>query len=179
MKDPLTREERSKRMSLVRSKDTKPELRVRRLVNSLGFRYRLQARDLPGRPDLVIRSRRKVIFVHGCFWHRHNCKMGNRTPKTRVGFWLEKLEGNARRDTEVMRQLRNDGWAVLVIWECETKPSRLDRLASRIIAFLGSPAKLEPKVLADQTQVRTCSGDVHRKSNHHGYQRIGGEGASI
>ena len=142
VKDPLTREERSKRMSLVRSKDTKPELWVRRLVHSLGYRYRLQARDLPGRPDLVFRPRRKVIFVHGCFWHRHNCQMGNRIPKTRVGFWREKLEGNERRDAAIKRKLCNDGWSVLVIWECQTNPSRLDSLASRIIAFLGEPRRV-------------------------------------
>ena len=140
MKDPLTPQERSKRMSLVRSKDTKPELRVRRLVHSLGYRYRLQARDLSGRPDLVLRSRRKVIFVHGCFWHQHNCQMGNRIPKTRVSFWREKLKGNEKRDAAIMRQLRNDGWAVLVIWECQTKPSRMHSLTSRIIAFLGNRA---------------------------------------
>ena len=134
-------------MSLVRSKDTKPEIRVRRLVHSLGYRYRLQASDLPGRPDLVIRRRRKVIFVHGCFWHQHNCQMGNRIPKTRVGFWREKLEGNEKRDTAITRQLKKDGWSVLVIWECQTKPSRLDSLASRIIGFLGSRATLTPPAL--------------------------------
>ena len=123
-------------MSLVRAKDTKPEIRVRKLIYSLGYRYRLHARDLPGRPDLVIRRLRKVIFVHGCFWHRHRCSMGNRIPKTRVGFWREKLGGNQRRDTVIRRQLRADGWSVLVIWECQTKPSDMDRLASRVIAFL-------------------------------------------
>ena len=149
MKDPLTREERSKRMALVRATDTKPEMRVRKLVHSLGYRYRLHARDLPGRPDLVLRRRRKVIFVHGCFWHQHNCQMGSRMPKTRIGFWREKLEGNKKRDAENERQLKKDGWSVLVIWECQTKPSRLESLASRIISFLGSPATLVPEVLGD------------------------------
>ena len=91
--DSLTAEERSKRMALVRAKDTKPELCVRRLVHALGYRYRLHQSDLPGRPDLVFRKRRRVIFVHGCFWHRHNCPMGNRMPKTRVSFWRGKLRG--------------------------------------------------------------------------------------
>ena len=136
MKDPLTREERSKRMSLVRAKDTKPEMRVRKLIHSLGYRYRLHARDLPGRPDLVFRRRRKIVFVHGCFWHQHNCPMGNRIPKTRVSFWREKLEGNRKRDTVIGRQLRKEGWSVLTIWECQTNPSNLDRLTSRIVAFL-------------------------------------------
>ena len=137
MKDPLTREQRSQRMSLVRAKDTKPEISVRKLIHSLGYRYRLHARDLPGHPDLVIRRLRKVIFVHGCFWHRHSCSMGNRVPKTRVDFWREKLEGNKKRDTMIRRQLRKDGWSILVIWECQAKPSEMDRLASRVIAFLG------------------------------------------
>ena len=144
MKDPLTREERSKRMSLVRAKDTKPEMRVRKLIHSLGYRYRLHARDLPGRPDLVFRRRRKIVFVHGCFWHQHNCPMGNRIPKTRVSFWREKLEGNRKRDIAIERQLRKEGWSVLVIWECQTNPSNLDRLASRIVAFLEDPTTLAP-----------------------------------
>ena len=131
-------------MSLVRAKDTKPEMRVRKLVHALGYRYRLHARDLPGRPDIIIKRRRKVIFVHGCFWHQHNCPMGNRIPKTRVGFWREKLEGNKKRDASIRRQLRKDGWSVLIIWECQTKPSNLDRLASRIVAFLEGPTTLAP-----------------------------------
>lgn len=136
MNDPLTKEERSQRMSLVRSKDTKPEMRVRRLIHSLGYRYRLHARDLPGCPDLVFRRWRKVIFVHGCFWHQHDCSMGNRIPKTRVDYWRNKLERNKKRDADLIRQLRMDGWKVLVIWECQTKPSNLESLTSDIISFL-------------------------------------------
>ena len=124
-------------MSRVRSKDTKPELRVRRLVHGLGYRYRLHGRDLPGSPDLVFRPRRKVVFVHGCFWHRHEGCPRNRIPKSpeRRAFWREKLDGNARRDRENQEALRRMGWRVLVIWECET--SDLDSLTSRIKAFLG------------------------------------------
>ncbi len=124
-------------MSLVRSKDTKPELRVRRLVHGLGYRYRLHGRDLPGSPDLVFGPRRKVVFVHGCFWHRHEGCSRNRIPKSpeRRAFWREKLDGNARRDRENQEALRRMGWRILVIWECET--SDLDRLTSRIKAFLG------------------------------------------
>ena len=124
-------------MSRVRSKDTKPELRVRRLVHGLGYRYRLHGRDLPGSPDLVFGPRRKVIFVHGCFWHRHEGCSRSRIPKSpeRRAFWREKLDGNARRDRENQEALRRMGWRVLVIWECET--SDLARLTSRVSAFLG------------------------------------------
>ena len=103
--DTLTARHRSELMSRIRSKDTKPEMRVRRLVHGLGYRYRLHAADLPGRPDLVFRSQRKAIFVHGCFWHRHDGCARNQVPKTRRDFWREKLDGNVRRDW------RNEGRA--------------------------------------------------------------------
>lgn len=119
--DTLSKEQRSKRMSRVRSRDTKPELVVRSLVFLMGYRYRLHDRRLPGAPDLVFRSRRKVIFVHGCFWHRHpDCALA-RMPKSRLDFWRPKLEGNAARDARNIAALRDQGWGVLVVWECETK----------------------------------------------------------
>lgn len=121
--DTLTKEQRSERMSRVRGKDTAAELVVRRLVFGLGYRYRLHAGDLPGVPDLVFRSRRKVIFVHGCFWHRHRssrCRLA-RVPKTRLDFWLSKLEGNRLRDIRNLRALRHSGWQVLVVWECQLR----------------------------------------------------------
>jgi DNA mismatch endonuclease, patch repair protein len=121
--DTLTKEQRSERMSRVRGKDTAAERVVRRLVFSLGYRYRLHVRDLPGVPDLVFRSLRKVIFVHGCFWHRHRsprCRLA-RVPKTRVEFWLTKLEGNRLRDTRNLRALRCLGWQALVVWECQLR----------------------------------------------------------
>ena len=155
MKDPLSREERSKHMSLIRAKDTKPEMCVRKLVHSLGYRCRLHAYDLPGRPDFVVRSRRKVIFVHGCFWHQHNCPMGNRIPKSRVCFWRAKLGGNKKRDTAIRRQLRKAGWSVLVIWECQTKPSKMNRLASRIVTFLDGPTPLAPVARVDRLKQQT------------------------
>lgn len=135
--DTLTPKERSKRMSLVRGRDTKPEMRVRRLVHSLGYRYRLHRRDLPGSPDLVFGPRRKVIFVHGCFWHRHpapSCKLA-RLPKSRQEFWLPKLEGNRARDERINAALTAMGWTVLEIWECETADT--ESLAERIRGFLG------------------------------------------
>jgi DNA mismatch endonuclease (patch repair protein) len=124
-------------MSLVRGRDTKPEMHVRRLTHALGYRYRLHRRDLPGKPDLVFGQRRKVIFVHGCFWHRHPdpvCKLA-RLPKSRLDFWLPKLEGNRERDERNNAMLTEMGWDVLEIWECET--ADVDALAKKIKGFLG------------------------------------------
>ena len=132
--DNLSRVERSEIMSRVRSKDTRPELLVRKLVHALGYRYRLHARDLPGQPDLVFRRTRKVIFVHGCFWHRHKgCPLA-RLPKSRLDFWIPKLEGNRQRDQRNRGALLKDGWKVLTVWECETKDDR--RLKTAIRGFL-------------------------------------------
>lgn len=124
-------------MSRIRSKDTKPEMRVRRLVHGLGYRYRLHASDLPGSPDLAFRPRRKVIFVNGCFWHRHEGCPRNRIPQSpeRHEYWRNKLNRNVRRDQLSEAALRAMGWSVLVIWECETKD--LDSLVARVEAFLG------------------------------------------
>lgn len=132
--DPPPSRWRSELMSRIRARDTVPELRVRRLVHCMGYRYRLHARELPGRPDLVFRPRRKVIFVHGCFWHRHRGCPANRLPSTRSGFWRSKLDGNVRRDRRNEAALRKKGWSVLVIWECETKNT--DRVARTIRRFL-------------------------------------------
>lgn len=121
-------------MGRVRSRDTKPEMVVRRLVYVMGYRYRLQARDLPGRPDLVFRPRRKAIFVHGCFWHRHpHCSLA-RLPKSREDFWLPKLEGNRQRDIKNERALQDAGWKVLTVWECEL--GDVAELKNRIKEFL-------------------------------------------
>lgn len=121
-------------MSLVRSKDTGPEILVRGLVSHLGYRYRLHRHDLPGSPDLVFPARQKVIFVHGCFWHRHACPSGRRMPKSRVDFWTEKLIGNRRRDERIKRQLQRLGWRVLTVWECQLKnPAKVMRRIEQFI----------------------------------------------
>jgi len=121
-------------MALVRAKDTGPELAVRRLVHGQGYRYRLHRRDLPGTPDLTFPGLGKVIFVHGCFWHRHKgCSLA-RLPKSRVDFWLPKLEGNAKRDTRNVRALRQMGWSVLTVWQCQL--CNTARLTNRIRRFL-------------------------------------------
>ena len=117
----MTPVERGERMSQIRARDTSPEMIVRSFVHALGFRFRLHDRRLPGCPDLVFASRRKVIFVHGCFWHRHNrCDLA-RLPKSRLEFWLPKLEGNKQRDAQCRRALTALGWSSLVIWECELR----------------------------------------------------------
>lgn len=137
MADTLSPTTRSERMSLVRNKNTGPEMVVRRLVHGMGYRYRLHGRGLPGRPDLLFPSRRRVIFVHGCFWHRHGdsaCKLA-RLPKSRLDFWIPKLEGNKVRDVENLQKLRSMGWKSLVIWECQLKKPL--PLARKISAFLG------------------------------------------
>lgn len=123
-------------MSLIRGKGTKPEMALRKLVFSLGYRYRLYQARLPGKPDLVFPGRKKVIFIHGCFWHRHiGCK-NTRWPKSKLDFWKPKLLGNVRRDRQKMAELVDMGWTPLVIWECELRDA--DRLTDMIKTFLGS-----------------------------------------
>jgi len=119
MTDFLTPAERSDRMSRIRGKDTQPELALRRVLHRLGLRYRLHGAGLPGKPDLVFPRYRTVVFVHGCFWHRHNgCNIAT-TPKSNTAFWLEKFEQNVARDARVATQLESLGWRVFVVWECE------------------------------------------------------------
>ena len=134
MTDTLTKAERSRRMSLVRGKNTRPEVRIRSALHRLGYRYRLHARSLPGTPDVVFASRKKVIFVHGCFWHRHSrCKLA-RLPKSRMAFWKSKLEGNRLRDGKNQRRLNRLGWRYLIVWECQLHD--FQRVVDRIITFL-------------------------------------------
>lgn len=134
--DVLTPEQRSRNMSAIRSRNTSPERAVRTLVYALGFRFRLHAADLPGKPDLVFRSLRKVIFVHGCFWHRHDCPLGRVRCRTNVEFWDRKFKSNMDRDSRNVKELRSQGWDVLVVWECWL--SSEDRVRRRIAAFLRS-----------------------------------------
>lgn len=132
--DSLSVEQRSEIMSRVRSKNTRPELFVRRLAHAMGYRYRLHAKDLPGTPDMVFKSRGKVVFVHGCFWHRHaNCCLA-RLPKSKPEFWLPKLSGNAQRDRRHQAQLRRLGWRCLTVWECQLRdPEALGRRLKRFL----------------------------------------------
>lgn len=133
--DTLSISARSELMGRIRSKDTKPELMVRRLTHQLGYRYRLHDKKLPGSPDLVFPRFRKIIFVHGCFWHCHpGCRL-NRKPKSRQDFWLPKLQSNIDRDQRNVIRLQETGWTILTIWECETTDERA--IESRIRTFLG------------------------------------------
>lgn len=122
-----TPDDRSRIMRAVKGSDTKPEMIVRRMVHGMGYRYRLHRKDLPGKPDLVFSSRRKTIFVHGCFWHGHNCARGARVPKSNRDYWVNKIVGNRERDIKSRAALAIAGWGVLTIWECELKDPELLR----------------------------------------------------
>src|SRR5690349_17098814 len=121
MADVHTAEQRSRNMAAIRDRDTKPELIVRQIAHRLGYRFRLHSKGIPGTPDLVFRRLRKVILVHGCYWHMHDCKWGAVVPKTNAAFWRAKRSGNVQRDTRTLQQLCDQGWEVLTIWECQTK----------------------------------------------------------
>jgi DNA mismatch endonuclease, patch repair protein len=137
--DTVSPRRRSEIMALIRSKNTQPELVVRKLVSALGLHYRLHVANLPGRPDLVFRGRRKIVFVHGCFWHQHaRCKVAH-MPKSQVAYWRRKLEGNRERDLRNVRRLRRAGWQVLTVRECQLRDP--GRVKGRIDCFLTeSPA---------------------------------------
>ena len=139
-------EARRRNLSAVKARDTKPELIVRRLLHSLGYRYRLQRRDLPGKPDIVLPGRRFVIDVRGCFWHRHPdpaCRNAV-LPRTRADWWAAKLTRNIERDQANQTALEAEGWRVLIIWECEARGDR-GELTRRLTAFLGLPGPRRPK----------------------------------
>lgn len=140
MRKPEVDPARSAQMALVRGKNTRPEIIVRLLVDGLRFKYQTNSTDIVGKPDLLFRRRKKAIFVHGCFWHQHrkaSC-WRSRIPKSRQEFWIPKLEANVRRDKDQITKLRRSGWNVLVIWECETTPSKILNLRTRVQRFLRS-----------------------------------------
>lgn len=133
MTDVFSPAQRSQIMSRIRGKDTKPEILVRKVIHSQGFRYGLHRQDLPGTPDIVLTRQRKIIFVHGCFWHGHSGCSRAALPKSKRGFWKQKIEANQARDQKARRALRRLGWSVLVIWQCET--NKADQLARKLNAF--------------------------------------------
>jgi len=134
MADVFTPAKRSAIMARIKSENTKPEILVRKIVHSLGYRFRLHKKTLPGKPDLVFPRHQKVIFVHGCFWHGHAGCLRSALPSTRKEFWRTKILGNVARDIRVRRSLIRQGWRVLVVWQCQTK--NLDRLRKRLEQFL-------------------------------------------
>jgi DNA mismatch endonuclease (patch repair protein) len=134
MADVLTPQQRSFNMSRIRSRDTRPEMIVRSIVHGMGFRYRLHKRDLPGKPDLVLVRHRKIIDVHGCFFHMHDCSYGKVVPATNAEFWSNKRESNLNRDRRNMKLLKKAGWQVLIVWECQTR--HVDSLKKTLSDFL-------------------------------------------
>jgi DNA mismatch endonuclease (patch repair protein) len=134
--DVFSRAKRSEVMSLIRSKNTSPELTVRRIVHEMGFRYRLHVTHLPGKPDLVFSRLRKIVEVRGCFWHQHKACRDSHIPKSRIEYWGPKLASNLKRDKQNEKLLRSLGWQILIVWECELKD--MDTTARRIISFLNS-----------------------------------------
>jgi DNA mismatch endonuclease, patch repair protein len=134
MTDVLTAAQRSYNMSRIRGRDTAPEMRVRRLLHAMGFRYRLHGKGLPGKPDLVFAGARAVLFVHGCFWHMHRCKYGKPAPATNMDFWARKRRSNVERDKRNRAALRADRWRVFEIWECHTRDE--ERMAARLDALV-------------------------------------------
>lgn len=134
MSDVFSPDKRSWVMRCVKGKNTSPELIVRRLVHRMGYRFRLHRKDLPGHPDLAFSSRKKTIFVHGCFWHGHTCPRGARIPKTNTEYWQRKIERNVKRDADHQERLKSMGWSTLIIWECEVR--RSDRINFLIEGFM-------------------------------------------
>jgi DNA mismatch endonuclease (patch repair protein) len=133
MTDVHTREQRSRNMSAIRGRNTKPEVRVRSVLHRMGYRFRLHRKDLPGKPDIVLAKHRTVIFVHGCFWHCHSCRYGSVVPATRADFWAAKRKGNVDRDQAHLSALEAQGWRVLTLWECEVRTEEAAR--ERLAAF--------------------------------------------
>ncbi|WP_281978878.1 very short patch repair endonuclease [Pseudorhizobium flavum] len=136
MADTRTPEQRRHIMQSVKQKNTGPEVAVRKALHALGYRFRLHAHSLPGRPDIVFPARRKVIFVHGCFWHGHDCRKGH-LPKSRLEYWKPKIETNKVRDERNVNELKKAGWESLVLWQCEV--ARLDETVDHVTHFLGPP----------------------------------------
>ena len=136
MTDIFTKSRRRAIMGAIGSKNTRPEIVLRRALHHLGYRYRIHVIELPGSPDIVFPSRRRVIFVHGCFWHRHSCRKGESTPDSRKSFWIKKFHQNQIRDRRDRWKLRRLGWSSLVVWECQLANGKMEKTLRRVIGFL-------------------------------------------
>ena len=159
----MTPEQRFKCMSHNRAKNTGPELILRRALWRLGFRYRVNAKALPGRPDIVLPKYRTVIFVHGCFWHGHKGCKGYSTPRTNTDFWMAKVTRNQERDQDVWRQLEAKGWAVIIVWECELKKAALDVTIKRVETEICRNGELYRAYLEDRCQEREAWRQIRRQ----------------
>ncbi|PJG62140.1 very short patch repair endonuclease [Yersinia kristensenii] len=155
MADVHSSETRSKNMRAIRTKDTAIEVKLAKILDLLGLSYRVQIRELPGKPDFVIDDYRAIIFVHGCFWHKHNCYLF-KTPATRTDFWLKKIQGNVKRDNDVMKYLSTDGWKVLVVWECA----------------LRGKYKLTDNDISARVEEWICSSEVNAKIDTRGISQV-------
>jgi DNA mismatch endonuclease (patch repair protein) len=167
MADTRTKEQRSRIMKSVGARDTGPELTVRRILHRLGYRYRLHRGDLPGRPDIVFPGRRKAIFIHGCFWHGHDCSKG-KLPKSRTEYWVAKIKTNQERDARVVARLEHAGWQTLSVWQCELK--QLDAIVRVLRKFLGPPSS-GPQ-MSPHAAVRPRSVSAPKRAGPH---RVGGK----
>lgn len=136
MTDTFTRQDRSRIMSLVRSRNTQPELLVRSMLHRMGFRFSLHRQDLPGCPDVVLPAKKAVVFVHGCFWHSHRGCRRSKRPATHTGFWRKKLSLNVERDKRAQKELRSLGWRILTVWECELKTP--EGVRRKLAKFIGT-----------------------------------------
>ncbi|MDO7874726.1 very short patch repair endonuclease [Hymenobacter sp. ASUV-10] len=143
MADVLTPAQRHLNMSRIRGKDTKPEMLVRQYLHGRGLRYRLHVKGLPGKPDMVFPGLRTVVFIHGCFWHQHEGCRYFVVPKTRTDFWMEKIGRNVANDKRQQEELKNQGWRVLVVWECELRPLHQERTLERLFYSLTAPESYE------------------------------------
>lgn len=163
MADTVTPEQRSRNMSRIRAKNTKPELLIRRMLHRTGYRFRLHGAarggSLPGKPDLVFAGRRKVIFVNGCFWHTHSCRAGTRAPATNPEFWAAKRARTVARDAAALQALAAAGWTSLVVWECELRNTSL--LEAELAAFLGPPGTASAASLDSRNPQHRNRGDLH------------------
>lgn len=157
MTDIFTSEQRSRCMSAVHSTNTTPEVLLRSLLRSHGFRFRMNVASLPGKPDFVFPRQKRIIFVHGCFWHRHGCAAGRSIPSTKRRFWMSKLSENRKRDARQLSQLRRAGWVVLVIWQCQLNGARWQQVTRRIISFL---QVRNPQVVGRQRAARESASAV-------------------
>ncbi len=155
MTDVVDQATRSRMMSSIRAKDTKPEIVLRRTLHRAGLRYRLHGTRLPGKPDVVLKSRRAAIFVHGCFWHRHEGCYWCSTPSSNADFWAAKFKRNAARDAEVTAALRSEGWRVAVVWECGLRAPSLEATALNFLAWLGTDREyFESELIRPRSLVR-------------------------